>query len=438
MSYSTAKRSANLGGWYALFALLVAYTLSFLDRSLLSLLIAPVKHDLGLSDTGISLLLGFAFALLYTLMGLPLGWLADHRDRTRLVATGITLWSAMTAMCGLAPTFAWLFVARIGVGVGEATLSPAAYSMLSDYFPKNRLGRVMAIYSIGLPLGSGIALGVGGAIVATAEKLTSFDLPYVGFLASWRWSFVLVGCSGLVITLLMLTVREPSRSIRQEQTRVAENTLELLSFLLKNWQALGAHFVGIGLFVLTVYGNLAWTPTFLSRTYHLPIAEIGTTLGVITAAGGAFGLLTGGGLADFFFARGRANAHLLVVFFSVLVSWPLFVLVPLMPSAGWAFVALIPATIASTIHGGIAGAALQLMTPNHLRAQVIALYFFVANLVGLGLGPTVVATVTDFVFRDENALRYALVIVSGTIPPVSALIILFGLSSFRRAVLAMK
>ncbi|HET7333870.1 MAG TPA: MFS transporter, partial [Rhizomicrobium sp.] len=194
-----------------LVVLLIAYTLSFLDRTLLSLLIAPVKQDLGLSDTGISLLLGFAFALLYTVVGVPLGYLADRTNRRRLIITGIVFWSTMTALCGLAKNFWSLFAARIGVGIGEATLTPAAYSILSDSFPRKRLGRVMAIYSVGLPLGSGLALGLGGVLIDWITSLGPVALPFLGVLAPWRLSFIFVGVSGLAVVLLMLSVREPKR-----------------------------------------------------------------------------------------------------------------------------------------------------------------------------------------------------------------------------------
>ena len=419
---------------YLLAVLLVAYTLSFLDRSLLSLLIAPVKADLGLSDTGISLLLGFAFAIFYTLMGLPLGLLADRGNRRNLVAAGIAVWSAMTAACGFTTSFAGLFAARIGVGIGEATLSPAAYSMLSDSFPRERLGRAMALYSIGLPLGSGLALLLGGTIISAAGALGHLALPWIGALPAWRMSFLIVGLSGLVVVVLMLSVREPAR--RTDDAANSDNPLGLLAFLQERRAAISTLFGGIALFVLVIYGNMAWTPAFLARTYGLSVAEIGTQYGLITALCGAGGLLAGGMAADRLFARGVADAHLRVILFSVVLCWPLFVATPLMPNAGGAMVLLALGGVAATLHGGIAGAALQLMTPGHLRARMTALYFLVANLIGLGLGPTLVALVTDYVLHDEASLRYAMAGVSAVVLPASALILTLGLKPFARAVRA--
>lgn len=440
----TPLERAPLGAWYMLVVLLIAYTLSFLDRTLLSLLIAPVKQDLGLSDTGISLLLGFAFALLYTVVGVPLGYLADRTNRRRLIITGIVFWSTMTALCGLAKNFWSLFAARIGVGIGEATLTPAAYSILSDSFPRKRLGRVMAIYSVGLPLGSGLALGLGGVLIDWITSLGPVALPFLGVLAPWRLSFIFVGVSGLAVVLLMLSVREPKRrknitTANNDTTNNGTQTsgeIGLVAFVCCHPRTLSAHFIGISILALVIYGNMMWIPAFLGRTYGISISEIGTTYGFITASCGAIGLLIGGFSADWLFARGRSDAHLLTVLLSALLCWPLFVMMPLMPTAGWAFAALVPMTIVSTIHGGIAGAALQLMTPNHLRARIITLYFLVANIIGVGLGPTLIALLSDYVLRDEAMLRYAMAGVSAVLLPVSALIITTGLKSFRAAVQA--
>lgn len=441
MNDSTAKKIAGrtwglagLAPWYALAVLLIAYALSFLDRVLLSFLIAPVKEDLGLSDTGISLLLGFAFALFYAVMGFPLGWLADRGNRQKLVAAGITVWTVMTAACGLAQSFWTLFAARMGVGVGEAALTPAAYSMLSDYFPRERLARVLAIYSIGVPLGSGIAIWLGGAVVEFAEHFTHIELPFFGFLAPWRWAFIMVGVTGIAVTLLMLTVREPARRVHAGAVAADHGSMaEFMRFLRQNARLFVPYFGGLSLFVLVLYGYLLWTPTFFARTYDMSMREIGTIYGIIQAVCGAGGLLLGGFAADHMFGRGRPNAHLLTILGAMAFYWPSAVLLPLMGSQGWAFIALIPATIMASLWGGVAPAAVQLVTPAHMRARMSALYLFIVNIVGLGLGPTVIATVTDYVLADEGALRYAMAIVSGVTVPLGAAIFCFSLRPFREA-----
>lgn len=418
--------------WWVVAVLLIAYTVSFIDRMILSLLVAPIRASLHISDFEFSLLHGLAFAVFYTLLGLPLGYLADRGNRQRLISIGVAFWSVMTAACGLAPNFAALFLARIGVGIGEATLSPAAYSMLSDYFPKHRLGRAMAIYSIGVPLGSGIALIIGGLVVKFATEMPPVDLPLLGATEPWRLVFYLVGLPGLLVVLLLMSVREPLR--RGVVTKPAEKFGAVFAHIGAHPRAYGAHFVGLSLLTFVIYGGLAWYPTFFARTYGMAVADAGVTFGMIMAAGGAAGLILGGMLADHLFRKGRRSAHLIAIMIAVLSCAPLFVLAPLMGDANTAFALLAPAVLLSSMHGGIAGAALQLITPNRFRAQVTALYFFMANLIGLGLGPMAVASLSDFVFRDEMALRYALSIVSAVALPLSALVLWTGLKPFARAV----
>lgn len=423
--------------WYVVTILLIAYTCSFIDRLILTLLVAPIREDLGISDTQMSLLVGFAFAVLYTFAGIPLGYVADRWNRRRLIGLGIGSWSVMTAFCGLAPTYAFLFLARVGVGVGEATLSPAAYSLMSDYFPKSRLGRAIAVYSIGVPLGSGIALVIGGSIVQLATSMPSVDLPGVGSAAPWRLVFFMVGLPGLLIALLMLTVREPiRRGMGASPDRVRMR--DAIAFVLARRRTFGPFFVGLSLLTLVIYGNMAWIPTFFARTYGMPAATAGLYFGIILAAGGALGLVAGGALADRLYQRGFKDGHLRTVLIATVGAAPFLVAGPLMPNPTWAFVCVALAMFIATMHGGVAGAALQIISPNRFRGQVTAIYFFVANMIGFGLGPTAVALITDYGFGDDAALRYSLAIVAAIFLPLSALVVASGLSAFRDSVEALE
>jgi MFS family permease len=413
--------------------LLLAYTLSFIDRMILSLLVGPIRADLGISDTQMSLLMGFAFAVFYSALGIPLGWLADRRGRRSLIAAGVAAWSLMTAACALARSYAGLFLVRIGVGVGEATLSPAAYSLLGDYFPREKLGRAMAVYSIGVPLGSGIALVAGSLVVKAVTEGPSVVLPLVGEMAPWRMAFIWIGLPGLLVAALVaLTVREPAR--------IGDGTVavrgEFGAFLKAHPAALAAHFGGMSLVALVMYGAMAWIPQFLHRTYAMPVPQAGLWFGVATAVCGACGLLLGGWLADRLYRRGHKDAHLRVIRLNAILLLPLFVGMALAPAAGIALALMILGMLIGTIHGGVAGAALQMIAPNRLRGRLVALYFLVANLVGLGLGPTAIALVTDRVFHDDAALRYGLAIVTAVALPLSALILTLGLKPFARAVAA--
>jgi MFS family permease len=433
--------TSNLRAWAALGVLMVAYTVSFIDRMILSLLIPPIQADLGISDTQISLLAGFAFAIFYTIMGIPLGRVADRWNRRNLIAIGITFWCLATAACGLARNYWQLFLARVGVGVGEAALSPAAYSMISDLFPRDQLGRAIAIYSVGLPVGSGLALLIGGAAVGMLADLGPVSLPWIGTLSSWQLTFIVVGLPGVLVAFLVMLLREPERRDRMAvppavpaaagAAAVAAAPVGLIAFLGVNRRVLLHHFGGLSLLVVIVYGSTAWIPTFFIRSHGWSAAEIGYAYGVIFITCGAGGLLLGGHLADRWWRNGKSDAHLRVVLLSVATMAPCFALMPLMPTAEWAVALLALATFTSSLHGGVAGAALQLITPNELRGQMTAVYFFIANLIGLGLGPTAVAMFTDFVFGDPLALGYSLAVLAGTAGPLSAIVIATGLRHYR-------
>src|SRR5712691_2641298 len=191
ISELSRAKGATLGyAWYVVLVLMVCYTLSFIDRQILSLLVAPIKHDLGISDTRIGLLQGLAFALFYTMMGLPLGRIADTCSRRTLISFGVLFWSVMTTLCATAKSFWSLFLARMGVGVGEATLAPAAFSLISDYFSAGLLATALSIYSMGIFLGSGLALIVGGVVVTATTRMPAIELPLLGLTASWRLAFL--------------------------------------------------------------------------------------------------------------------------------------------------------------------------------------------------------------------------------------------------------
>lgn len=417
--------------WYAVGVLLLAYTLSFVDRMILSLLVAPIRAALDISDTEVSLLIGLAFALFYTLLGLPIAWIADRWNRRNLIVSGVALWSAMTAACGFAGSYATLFLARMGVGVGEAALSPAAYSMLSDMFPRDKLARAMAVYSIGVPLGAGVAMILGSFVVQTVLAAPMVDLPLIGAVDAWRTIFLWVAAPGLLICLLLLTIREPLRRGLAKAGPRSDAAPGFLVHLKRQRVALGALFAGMSLIGLVMYGVIAWVPTFFARTYGMAVSEAGFWFGVIMATGGAAGLVMGGTLADRLFARGVADSHLRVMRLSILLGGPPLLAAALMPTATLAFVMLAIAFPMLTMHG-VGTVALQFITPNEYRARVTALYFFVVNLTGLGFGPMLMALLTDHLFADDGALRYSIALVTGVALPLAAIILTAGFSAFAR------
>ncbi len=423
--------------WYVVVVLFIAYTSSFIDRIIMSLLVEPIKRDLMLSDTQFSLLHGFAFAIFYTLMGLPLGWLADRSNRRRLISAGILLWSIMTAVCGITKTFATLFLARIGVGVGEAALSPSAYSMISDYFPPEKRAVPISMYSMGVFFGGGIAFILGGYVVQLTAGATDVILPMIGSVRPWQLTFFIVGLPGLLIVLLMLTVKEPIRrdvvslSDHPQSPSTEPTILETLSFVFHNIRAYGMVLLGTTLLATTSYGFFSWSPAFLMRTYGWEASDAGYAFGLIVLTLGTGGTLLGGILANRQLAKGILDSYMRVSMYSGVAVLVFGCAAPLMPSPTLALLCLAPTVLSLGMHVGLAPAALNFITPNQLRGQVIAIYLFVLNLVGLGAGPTIVAVITDYGFGDTAALRYSLSVFAVVMCTAAIVIIASGLGAYR-------
>jgi MFS family permease len=403
-------------GWYVVVVLTLAYIVSFLDRQIFALLIQPIRADLALTDTQISLVGGFAFALFYTFLGIPIGRLADRRSRRLIIAVGITIWCAMTAACGLARNFWQLFAARVGVGVGEATLNPSALSLISDCFPREQRGRAVSFYNMGVSLGVGIANILGAWAIAVTSAAEPLVLPGVGPLRPWQTVFIVVGLPGLAIAALMMTVREPLRQdkIRIERDgRVTEDIslATTVQFLRDRWRTYGSLFLGMSVVTIIGYGFFFWIPTMLVRTWGWTIPQAGYAYGLLILICGPIGVNLGGWLGDWFYRRGRKDGMMRTCLYAALVFVPTSVLAPLMPTPELALGLLIPSTITGAMVTATGAAALTMITPNQMRAQATALYYFVINLLGLPLGTTAVALVTDYVFGADAALRYSLAIV---------------------------
>jgi MFS family permease len=418
--------------WYAVFVLMVAYTLSYIDRTIVDLLVGPIKADLGLTDTEFSLLRGLAFALFYTLLGVPLGRLADRTHRVRLVAAGIALWSLMTALCGAARSFAQLFVARVGVGVGEAALTPAAYSLIADYFPPERRGRALGVYAIGVYVGIGLAIIIGGLVVQAISSSPSLRLPWLGELRAWQAAFVLVGLPGLLIALWMLTIREPERRLRAGEHELP-SLGATLGFLWLHRATFAAHFAGFALLTLLFNAISAWIPAYLTRVHGFEPGRIAMTYGPLLLVFGSAGIYSGGWLADRMRMRGIADAEMRAGLVGALCLWPFAATATLMPSAALFLLLLAPLLFFSSFPFAAAAAALQLVTPNRMRGQVSAVYLFVVNLTGIGVGGTVTALLTDRVFGREEAVGYSMALVGAVVAPIAALTLAAGLRHFRRS-----
>ena len=418
--------------WATVAILMVAYVLSFVDRQILNLLVEPIRRDLAINDTQMSLLMGLSFALFYTVCGIPLGRVADTRSRRGLIAVGILFWSAATAACGMAKLYWQFLLCRIGVGVGEAALSPAAYSLIADSFPAERRATAISVYSMGVYLGSGLAFLVGGLVIQFASAQGDVTLPVLGEVRPWQLIFLILGVAGVFFTLLMLAIKEPVR--RGAGAGVAVPLSEVGRYIRANRRTVLLHNFGFAGLAFAGYGSAAWIPTFYIRTYGWDAGQVGIVYGCIVAVFGCLGIVFGGRLADWMAKRGRSDANMRVGLYAALGALPMVVLFPLMDSAFWASVLLAPAVFCLSMPFGVAPAAIQEIMPNSMRGQASAIYLFVITLIGLGVGPTAVALVTDFVFADDNALRYSLLIVTTLAVLMSIILLAKSLKPYRESV----
>lgn len=417
-------------GWFAVAALMVAYTSSFIDRQILSLLVEPIRADLNINDTEFSLLAGLAFSLFYTLLGVPLARLADRGSRRLIIMIGILVWSVMTVCCGLANSFWALFAARVGVGIGEAALSPAAYSMISDYFPPRMRARALAVYSMGPYIGAGLALMIGGGVIDVIARHGALTLPFVGELAPWQQTFVLVGLPGLLIAALFLIVREPPR----QGLVKADAHSGVVSFLWARKKTFYAMIIGFSIFGIAGISYLAWIPAVLIRTHGWTASQVGFTYGAVLLLAATPGVLVGGWLSDFLSARGRKDAPLFAAIIGLVCSIPFAIATPLMPSATLTVAALAVFSFFAGVMNSLPATSLQSVSPNQFRAQVTAIYFLIGNLISLAGGPTIVAAISDTLLGGSQKIGLSLSIVSGVCITIASLILIKTLPHFRASV----
>jgi MFS family permease len=409
--------------WYATFVLMLAYTLSYIDRQILSMLVGPIKADLGVSDTQIGLLQGFAFAVFYTLVGIPMGRLADRGDRRRIIAWGVFVWSLATAASGLAKSFGQLFTARVAVGVGEAALGPAAYSMIADQFPPEKRGRALGVYSMGVYLGIGLAAIICGAVVGRLAGHPPFPVPLIGELASWHVAFLVVGLPGILLALWVRTLREPARHGVAPAASAEIPLAEVLGFARAHLRLFGAHFAGFSMLTLSFNAIAFWMPPYLQRSHGLSPGEFGTTLGLILALGGAAGIVTGGIAADALRKRGLRDAELWPGIVSAVTIWPLGIATAQAPDGNLALALFAGFMFFSSFAFAAAAAAIQTATPNRMRGQMSAVYLFCVNLAGIGLGSFLTGFVNDYAFGDELRIDDSMAWIVGLAAPCATLLL---------------
>lgn len=405
---STADETASTNSFspgyrnYALFVLLLGYIVNFVDRSILSILLEPIKHDLQLSDTELGFLGGLAFALFYSTLGIPIAALADRWSRVKVLSIAIVVWSGMTAVCGMATNFWQLLIARIGVGVGEAGASPPSHSLISDYFPLEKRATALSIYALGIPIGSMIGYGLGG-----------WGSDTLG----WRYTFFLVGFPGIAIAaLLFFTLREPPRGMSESIADKAASPepspkmVDVFKYLLKK-PSFCFMSVACGLHAFVSYGAGTWNAPFLERIHEMTRTEIGGWIALMSAIS-AIGTFGGGFLADKLYDRsGNRRWYLWIPGIATLVMVPFQLLAYMHGDFATLYFGLCMAAILGGMYLGPSFAMTQALVTLRMRAVASAILLLVLNLIGMGLGPFFVGIMADY-FEPAHgilALRYALV-----------------------------
>lgn len=421
--------------WFVVAVLMTAYAVSFIDRQVINLLTEALKKDLQISDLQVGMLQGLAFGVFYTLVGLPLGRLSDTLNRRNVILAGAFVWSLMTAGCGLARSFGQLFVARIGVGVGEAALTPAAMSIISDYFPPERRAMPMSLYVTGTSLGSGIALIVGGAVIGKVTQMGVLELPLLGVVAPWQAAFMAVGLPSLLLVPLLALVREPLRrgllaGGAAQGTRIGMR--EGLRFVVARRSVYLSHNLGLAAVSVFTYGLSVWGPALFMRRFGWSPAEVGLAYGLVTVLCGVSGVLAGGWMAQRLRRAGHRDANWRVLTLCVIMLVPIGVITPLLPTANMVLAMYVPLTFLTTMPYGIGAAALQEVTPNQLRAQVTAIYLLALGILGLGLGPTGVGFFTDRVFGDPLAIGKSMALLGAIVGPLAIAALLYGWRHYAR------
>ena len=415
--------------WYVVGVLTLANISGWIDRQILNLLAPAIRRDLGLSMTEMGFLIGLPFAIFFTVMGIPIARMADSGNRRNIIAAGIALWSVMTALCGVAGSYSRLLLARIGVGVGEAALQAPGTSLITDYFPREKLGTAMGVYSMAIYIGAGFAYLVGGWVIGLVSTEQTWTWPLIGSIRPWQSVFLAVGLPGLLIALLMLTVREPQR---QQKDRTAVPLSTLFRYVKENLRTFLCLTLGYALSATVNLAIAAWLATFLTETHGWSASRAGIVMGLLTMTVGTIGVVTGGRVADAFVRSGRADGALRVGVIGAIGMLVSATAYPFAPTATAAVVWLVFVNFFAAFPWGAASAAVAQIVPPSMRAQGVALYLFVQTPIAVALGTISVAMVTDYVFHDDSAIRYSLAIVNVVGMTGAIAFFVAGLPAYRR------
>ena len=442
-------RSASAGGfdgvppwptpgqaWRTLWILSLVLGLSQIDRNILSLLLQDIKADLGLTDTQMAVLIGFAFAVLYLPLSFPLSLISDRKSRRTMIALGVGFWSVCTAACGLAQGYWSMFAARAGIGAGEAVNGPATYSLLGDSFPREKLPRAMAILNLGFMGGTALSLILGAGVIAAVSKV-QIVLPWTGVMKGWHLVFLAIGLPGLVVAALTMTITEPARrGLTVQRLTGWQSFFEVFPFLAKNARFYGCMFASVFLNGIIIYGSTNFRAAFFARSYHWSSARYGLVYGVASLVTSLLGLYAGTWLCEHLNKR-HDDGNMRVAILAYALAIPFSASFTLMPNP-WL------AVLCGAVGVGLAlaaappvVAAMQSITPGHVRAQVNSLYLLLfSGLTGI-FGPIVIGWLTDLQ-HDQNKLGLVIAVVSAIGLPIAVVVQSFALKPFGKMIERLK
>jgi MFS family permease len=423
--------SSSARSWATLALLMTAALLSFLDRQVLAFLVEPIKAELHITDVQISLLQGLAFSLLYSIAAVPIGYWVDRANRHRIIMLGLLSWGAATIACGLVDSYHELFIARVLVGIGEATLMPAAYSLISDLFPPEKRARAFTLFGSAGIVGVALSFFLGGAIVQFVGEQGAVQLPLVGTTAVWQLVFIVAGLPAIALAGFMLGSVEPPR-VGVKPSGGQAGTSELLAYVRSHKGSLAVVFASFGLSVFAGYGSLAWMAAAYARVYTISISQAGLISGIILLVAGFGGVLIGGTFADRWTRTRRTGGKLMIAFAAGLPA-------SVCLSVWWMVDDLVVSAVVGVIGcslsfaiGGVGPAALNDLVPNELRGKISAIYLLMTTVVGYAMGPFAVAYMTEHLFGGGAGVRFSLIALNIAFV-LSALVAWFGRKIYWRA-----
>ena len=426
-SYPAKKHSYS-----AVAILTLAQIFAFIDRQIPSMLVEPIKQDFNLTDSQIALLGGAAFSIFYAIMALPIGYAVDRYQRTKVLGTGIFLWSLMTALAGLANSFGKLFGARIGVAVGEAVMAPISVSLVSDSFPENKQGKPMGIITAGVYIGIGITLLRGGILIDYLTSIGGITLPLIGYLKPWQATFMIVGIPGLVLAIAAFYLKEPQRLEEQIDAQLKDRKNVFLH-LKEHRKTLIPMFGGLIFMALIFYSFSFWAPTMMIRTFDISLTEVGFILGMITIISSITGTIAAGSAVDYLRNKNYSDAPVRAAMIAVILALPPIISLSFVQSevGAWICIALYLLFISSFAPLGLL--AISGVSTGNVKGQTAAIHAFLMMAFGLSLGPQLTAFFTDFVFVDPNLLINSVSLTGLIVLPISALLFKLSLSRYRES-----